>query len=398
MLHITTPALISVETFDFIISSTVTTQSTPQWSNSTDNSTLLYMQRGGAFVEWLGCLDESKKLGLYNGSLYDVLTSPYPDSGTGNVSAVGFNITCGSAPDVVIKMVSEHTMEDRYYNISFPSDNVYNVSLLLPPVNMVSDSEGTLGSRVALSSNISLQVIQCSKSVVSQQAQVHTDSRQIIPGSLNPVMQKTYSRWQTHDKLLQTANRTTLLEGDYWAEIVTNSPLTGVIDEMSFLRWGEIYLQDKLHLTSKGVPLQLLYLHDIENALSNLVASIFWIGGHVHQTPMAMADYTEPDERENIHPPTLSTGNTTVQEVVAAARLDASIGLGASMLLLLLAITFSAGTRSSKPGLSGMGFLQIIWVFEHHPELSGILEQVEDPTDYNLRVAGLVKVRLSDAL
>jgi hypothetical protein len=68
------------------------------------------------------------------------------------------------------------------------------------------------------------------------------------------------------------------------------------------------------------------------------------------------------------------------------------------MLLLLLAITFSAGTRSSKPGLSGMGFLQIIWVFEHHPELSGILEQVEDPTDYNLRVAGLVKVRLSDAL
>jgi hypothetical protein len=154
------------------------------------------MQRGGAFVEWLGCLDESKKLGLYNGSLYDVLTSPYPDNGTGNISAVGFNITCGSAPDVVIKMVSEHTMEDRYYNISFPSDNLYNVSLLLPPgkiyicsetvidnywdaganvirmfsthdsivlytVNMVSDSEGTLGSQVALSSNISLQGLSC---------------------------------------------------------------------------------------------------------------------------------------------------------------------------------------------------------------------------------------------
>jgi hypothetical protein len=45
-----------------------------------------------------------------------------------------------------------------------------------------------------------------------------------------------------------------------------------------------------------------------------------------------------------------------------------------------------------------LGFLQIIWVFEHHPELAEILEQVEEPTNCNLRAAGLVKVRLLDAI
>jgi hypothetical protein len=76
---------------------------------------------------------------------------------------------------------------------------------------------------------------------------------------------------------------------------------------------------------------------------------------------------------------------------------QASIGLGASILLLILAVMLSAGTRTSNSGLNSLGFLQIVWVFEHHPELSEILEQVEDPTDYNLRAAGLFKVRLLDA-
>ncbi|KAJ7819875.1 hypothetical protein B0H13DRAFT_1921498 [Mycena leptocephala] len=112
-----------------------------------------------------------------------------------------------------------------------------------------------------------------------------------------------------------------------------------------------------------------------------------------------MEDYLLPNGGvQQTHPPVLATGNTTVEQAVPAARLDVSIGLGASILLVILVITFSAGTSSSQPCLSGMGFLHMIWVFEHHPELSGILEQVEDPTTYNLRVAGLVKVRLADAL
>jgi hypothetical protein len=78
--------------------------------------------------------------------------------------------------------------------------------------------------------------------------------------------------------------------------------------------------------------------------------------------------------------------------------LQVSIGLGVSVLLLILAIGFSTDTDIPNSCLNTMGFLQILWVFEHHLELSEILEQVEEPTDYNLRVAGLVKVRLLDVL
>jgi hypothetical protein len=80
----------------------------------------------------------------------------------------------------------------------------------------------------------------------------------------------------------------------------------------------------------------------------------------------------------------------------ADCLLQVSISLGASILLLILVFVFSLGEDRSNPSITSMGFLQIIWVFEHHPELSNVLEQVKDPTDHNLRAAGMVKVCLLD--
>ena len=59
--------------------------------------------------------------------------------------------------------------------------------------------------------------------------------------------------------------------------------------------------------------------------------------------------------------------------------------------------TNTPGTNSFNPPLAHLGLLQIIWIFEHHPGLHKILEQVEDPTDDNLRLAGVVNVCLADA-
>jgi hypothetical protein len=67
-------------------------------------------------------------------------------------------------------------------------------------------------------------------------------------------------------------------------------------------------------------------------------------------------------------------------------------------MLLILAITLSPGGNGSNNSLNGLGFLQIIWVLEHHPDLFEILEPVSVPTDYNLRSTWMVKVRLLDAL
>jgi hypothetical protein len=66
--------------------------------------------------------------------------------------------------------------------------------------------------------------------------------------------------------------------------------------------------------------------------------------------------------------------------------------------LLILTIIFSRGKGKPYPYLKNIGLLHFLWVFQHHPELSEILEQVENPIDHDLRVAGLVKVRLLDAV
>jgi hypothetical protein len=46
----------------------------------------------------------------------------------------------------------------------------------------------------------------------------------------------------------------------------------------------------------------------------------------------------------------------------------------------------------------GGGILHTIWLFRNHPELSWLVEQVEHPTDKNLRKAGTVVTRFAGDL
>jgi hypothetical protein len=49
----------------------------------------------GNFLSWRGILDDSHMLGLYNGSLHEVLKTTTAKKGQAQVSALGFNISCG---------------------------------------------------------------------------------------------------------------------------------------------------------------------------------------------------------------------------------------------------------------------------------------------------------------
>ncbi|KAJ7910800.1 hypothetical protein B0H13DRAFT_1876399 [Mycena leptocephala] len=380
----------------------VKTQGIPLWNGSEQNSTADFIVAGGGFLKWLGQFQESQTLGLSDGSLYDVLTSTYPGSGTAQVSATAFDITCGYISDVTVETNSGG------YNISFPSMMPETSLTYYIPYHQVLDSGGNMGHQVYINSDVSLQFIQCSKSLVSQIATVSITSGVILPNSLEPNIQKTFSMWQSYDSLPKTTNGTTLVGSSYWAEILSSfCDSTVTLSSGQQLSCGDVYIMAQLGLIpmDNSTSLQPLYLHDIENKLSNLVASIFWIvvplgnqwfgvGGHIH------SEVVQPGLD---HQPLLQSGIAMAQQLVATARLDISIvacsmGLGASIVLLILAITFSARKSRSNHILTSLGFLQIIWVLEHHPALSEILEYVEDPTDYNLRTAGLVKVRLADAL
>jgi hypothetical protein len=81
------------------------------------------------FVPWIGNLDESQTLGLFNGSIYDVLQDVFPAGKPAQVTAVGYNITCG-----YLEGVNTDVKTDKEgiatWNISFPQSDTLLVHLL----------------------------------------------------------------------------------------------------------------------------------------------------------------------------------------------------------------------------------------------------------------------------
>ncbi|KAJ7751923.1 hypothetical protein DFH07DRAFT_825880 [Mycena maculata] len=421
LLHVTTPALFSVETFNLAVQTTVETEGVPEWNDTNHNATLAYIENMAQFLPWIGNLDQSQTPGLFNGTLYDVLVEAYPGQ-IANVSALGFNITCGYLPAVEVGVSPP---VDGFYNISFtstgewvafpdigpnvislsPMDHFFKSTIadpadsnsitLLTSANVI-DSNGNTGVPAATQQGTNLQFLRCSHSFLSQNGTVDAGSKAIIPSSLEPTIEKDQSVWFMYESDPETPSDETLLQGSAWAQIMASlaaSPASaGGSDRFSP---GDLYLMSQLGMNvASPEGNETLYLHDIENALSKLVASLFWIGAHI-QLPTLESSGT-------FDPPALAAGDATLQQTSLASRLNisllaVSLGFSASILLLGLAISFCTGADGPTTYLNGLGFLQIIWVFQHHPELSEILEHVDDPTDYNLRVAGLVKVRLADA-
>jgi hypothetical protein len=74
------------------------------------------MQQAVDFLPWIHNLNET--LGLFNGSLYEVLQDDSLGSGSAKVSAIGFNVTCGYLAGTNTHILREDT---PVWNISFES-------------------------------------------------------------------------------------------------------------------------------------------------------------------------------------------------------------------------------------------------------------------------------------
>jgi hypothetical protein len=89
--------------------------------------TIPLLQRDAEFLPWVENLDRSQRLGLSNGSLYDVILQPYPGSQNPDVSATGFNISCGYIPGLAATgstFSGGPNGNVTYYNISFLAENL----------------------------------------------------------------------------------------------------------------------------------------------------------------------------------------------------------------------------------------------------------------------------------
>jgi hypothetical protein len=78
-----------------------------------------------------------------------------------------------------------------------------------------------------------------------------------------------------------------------------------------------------------------------------------------------------------------------------ASQVAAGLAVSISLTLLSLPSIFHRDTKDNQDiPIDGTGMLHAIWLYRNHPKLETLLEQVDHPTDDNLRAAGMVRTRL----
>ncbi|KAJ6488826.1 hypothetical protein C8R45DRAFT_929531 [Mycena sanguinolenta] len=174
-----------------------------------------------------------------------------------------------------------------------------------------------------------------------------------------------------------------------------------------FASIADRYFIQKLNLPENNSNTRNITLHDFENALSVEVASMFWTLGHMRPVQASnvqgtvFGNGTVIESLQSIPPgPILLPGNATVTQIFTATQLQISsiaVSAGLVVSILLMAVSLLLLRRSefdTNLPIGGTGILHIIWLYRNHPSLKKMLEQVEHPTDENLRAAGMVRTRL----
>ncbi|KAJ7698475.1 hypothetical protein B0H16DRAFT_1749695 [Mycena metata] len=444
ILHVTTPALFALEAFNSFHSGLVETQGLPTFNDTRFNLSSPLTGELQGFWDRVNeyatpslyflpsVVGSTTNLGLYNGTLYDVLND---NDGVGNVTvdATGFNITCGSLADVSLGFLAEGPASVWWASTA---TNTANIESSLPRVIVMSnvaddsgasvflystipivDSSNTRGPSITLdppmnTSVSTIQYFRCSQTVVRQSAVVDAKSRQLL--AVQPEITKNQSTWAPYAAPAETTGNFLI---DSWGmEYSFMPPSDFRLDPYSssdLVSVADLFLIQALNLQPGTENARTnVTLHELENALSVLAASMFWTLGHIGPTHGAI-DYPSVPEADASYsiaqvskPLFLLQGNATVITVATQARLNAcssvvaiAAGLAASLGLMLLSLPSSISRRDTSDdqeiSIEGTGILHAIWLYRNHPELEPRLEQVEYPTDENLRSAGMIRRRIS---
>ncbi|KAF7340327.1 hypothetical protein MVEN_01951800 [Mycena venus] len=436
ILHITTPALFSIQTFNSTREISVATQSLPahKWSddNLSDDIDNVTKYATSSLYSLPSVVESTTSLGLYGGTLYDVLQ---PNEATGNVTvnATGFNITCGY-PNVEPNITYADIGTDSAYSVRFHGDEEYyaifptqigmvvgitrdhqqpavpSSQLLYSTVHIV-DSHGTApqiklnpnstAKALDLSQVSELQFMKCSQTLVPQKAVVDAQTHKIY--SVEPNITKTASVWlPAPDTDTNTTSGNLLL--DAWAtwfqsmppSTLPYYPLTGTF-LTQYASVGELYLVRKFNLHPSELTNCSLDDSDGEFQLTN---SPPVMPAQTNGLRMPFAQLTDPNPQAV---PIALPGTATATQIFAQGRLDLSLiaivaGLCVSILLTILSIPSLIPPAAVRDAgyvlIDGSGMLHAIWMFRNHHELETLLPQVEDPTTDNLRRAGMVRTRL----
>ncbi|KAF7375774.1 hypothetical protein MSAN_00467100 [Mycena sanguinolenta] len=395
-LHIASSSLFSLVAFNSTSIYHAGTQGLPAFNGTPDLSAVVDMDTyaGGSLPFLPSTVVSESNQGLQGGTLYDVLDTSTAAPGNATVDATGFNITCGFLATPTPLIFSD-------------ANNGYSWNM-----------STTNGSVAPVITSTQPGMISTAAVIVPQVAVVNSQTNRL--GTLEPDFTKTVSQWVPYTAVpeadledLSFPNVTGNLLINLWQMWYQSLPHSNF--PLDFDSPGttasvaDIYLIQKLNLPAANRDdTQSITLHDLENALSSLVATVFWTLGHTIPPYRSMGNVVGPFNNGtasvalNDIPavPTFVPGNAIVTEVYTAARLELSIiaisgGLVVSVVLMVVSLPLLRGRGSSKhPPIDSTGMLHAIWLYRNHPDLQQMMEQVEHPTDENLRAAGMISTRL----
>ncbi|KAJ7203917.1 hypothetical protein C8J57DRAFT_1407760 [Mycena rebaudengoi] len=371
--------------------------------------------------------------GLHEGSLYALFHPRNAAAGNVTVEATGFNITCNTVPEAhIMHRVVPFNSVDNYQLALDAAEEIVggipptgpniishfnpvnsrglgNTSLYLYSTIPIVDSSGTGEMWLKVTRRLPpVQPFRCTQSLVRQKAVIDAKSRKVL--DIQPSIHKTSSTWTSplvDPDSTEVASANPFIESwGRWYSAMPGSELphitVGSMGYDDYVSVADLHLIQQFNLIASDVskrPSQ-ISLHDLENALSRIVAGMFWSLGHVapFHDPIIeesnMVLLVPPPER-----PTLAKGSVTLSEVITEICLDILAGLIASIELARLSLRYSLyhgiPKDASDAAVDGIGILHTIWLYRDHPELKRVLLQIGCPTDTNLRRAGMVHIRLS---
>ncbi|KAL1714875.1 hypothetical protein EV715DRAFT_208764 [Schizophyllum commune] len=402
-----------------------------QTENSHDDASALaraLFSDASSLLPYVVLLDSDKTVGLAQSTMYDQLVLNEGNN-TVNVNATTFNVTCGSLNDFNIESQSIF-MGDQiaFYNVShvYPNGTKQSnvkVKFILPNNTMafgfpgrasddmspatnrsfylygtfdVEDSAGTVLPNITFptkqSMPINMTMLGCDLYAYNHTIDISASTRLPLDGQIpNLSISSTLSAWQPQDP--PTPGDLNIL--DLWSTAVSNQFMTTFTlggadqDKLGFM---EKYIISYLGLKLPGwseihASRGRVQLHNVENALSRLVASYFW-------------SFNQVNNQDQYSIQRSTTKSIVVPEAVQRLHLNltpVAVGLAVSLLLMatnaLLVRPRESRTVGAVDVLDSLGLLQLIWFVRGRPEVLSKIGRVEHPNEDDLRLAGMFVIQ-----
>ncbi|KAF8841656.1 hypothetical protein BDN67DRAFT_966913 [Paxillus ammoniavirescens] len=447
-LHVSSSSLIDVDTYNTNTTINVrtifglpnmATVKTVDDNESWDNA--------GAVASALGQLPAAINYGFVNNTVYDIVMD---NTGVGNttVNATTFTVKCYSARQVYNPSsdLSVVTIEWGDLNTTLDVMPLYEGALWFvkslaggsegrlltflsfPPIP---DSNGALGTTFPVAGPVyvpvnvtqgnqklvswtnvtvenQIQAITCSLSYTAQHAIIDSQTNALV--SVSPRADDPPAVW-TPTTNLSSAESDPIVD---WFSAAWNSssltttrvsPVTLCLDHPYHCTTSLLNLQLSNMLGLKINPNSYVIngqignitnfeksnttLRELEDQLSILAAQVVWTFGHINKTNPHSASNTFHRE-----------GEAKVLQTVLRSRLNVnlipvSVGLSMSVMLFVFAYIL---TRYAAPAEDvftpdNVGILQSLWLFSRQQGVQEALDEVDEPSEDQLRKAGLVDVR-----